>query len=219
MAVKSKTSLAYEELKAMILSRELLPGTQLSEVNLAQKLNISRTPIREAIRRLQENGYVSIEENRSASVRVFSILDVIKLLEFIEGIEGMASFLYAEKVKNGDVSQQELSELRGIVRAIEKSLQVQDYISWEMQENSFHSYIVEHCGNNWLCKYHRQSEEILLYILRFMSPIYVDRQSANVEHGIIVDKIEQGKPDQARQIAQQHRHTLRNRLVRACRQI
>ena len=68
----SQSELAYQQIKKMIFHMELLPGDRVSELQIATKLSISRTPIHDALRRLEGEGLLRLERNRGATVICFS---------------------------------------------------------------------------------------------------------------------------------------------------
>ena len=74
---KPLRELVYEELKHKILTGEIASQTRLMEIDLAEKMNVSRTPIREAIRELAADGLVTIEPRRGAYVSRISIDDML----------------------------------------------------------------------------------------------------------------------------------------------
>lgn len=76
--------IVYEELKRQIMIGEIPPGTRMMEVELADDMGVSRTPIREAIRKLEKEGLVSIEPRRGAYALDVSIKDMVDVLEVRE---------------------------------------------------------------------------------------------------------------------------------------
>ena len=68
----SQSELAYQQIKEMIFHMELLPGDRVPELQIAAKLSISRTPIHDALRRLEGEGLLRLERNRGATVIQFS---------------------------------------------------------------------------------------------------------------------------------------------------
>lgn len=90
--------IVYEELKRQILVGEIAPGTRMMEVELAEEMGVSRTPIREAIRKLEKEGLVTIEPRRGAYASEISVKDMVDVLEVRQDLEGMAAALAAEKV-------------------------------------------------------------------------------------------------------------------------
>ena len=71
----------YEELKREILVGEIAPGTRMMEIELADEMGVSRTPVREAIRKLEKEGLVTIEPRKGAYASDVSIKDMVDVLE------------------------------------------------------------------------------------------------------------------------------------------
>src|SRR4030043_1707119 len=89
---------AYRELKRIILEHQIPQGGKLNEGELASALGISRTPVREAINRLEKEGLVEIFPQRGAFVVQFSAKDVFELFLIRENLEGLAAYLAAERM-------------------------------------------------------------------------------------------------------------------------
>jgi len=107
------------ELRGMILNGELLPGQRLLEVELANRLGVSRTPVRAALIRLESEGLLERTNGGGFSVRMFSFHDVVAAIEIRGVVEGTAARLAAEcgvdhilLVEIGDV----VSQLDEVVR-------------------------------------------------------------------------------------------------------
>lgn len=77
----SVVTLAYERIRALILSGDVAPGTRLGQVDLADQLGVSRTPVREALLRLVGEGLVDFEDQRGFRVATLHIHDVVRRLE------------------------------------------------------------------------------------------------------------------------------------------
>ena len=92
--------IVYEELKRQILVGEIAPGTRMMEVELADVMGVSRTPVREAIRKLEKEGLVTIEPRKGAYASNISIKDMVDVLEVRQGLEGMAEPLHPVKLQN-----------------------------------------------------------------------------------------------------------------------
>jgi len=90
--------LAYDAIRAKILSGEFPPGSTLSEAELASLLGISRTPVREALQRLQEDGLATILPRRGALVRILTLPEVREILLVREALEGLAARLAATHI-------------------------------------------------------------------------------------------------------------------------
>ncbi len=98
---------AYDDIRRRILEGEILPSSPISEYQLAADLNVSRTPVREAIKRLEEEGLLWSIPNRGTFVTEISAHDIIEIYQVREGLEGMASRLAAEQMSEKDIQQLE----------------------------------------------------------------------------------------------------------------
>ena len=92
---------AYDLLRVEIVQWQLPPGTHLSEVKLAERLGVSRTPLREAIQRLARDGLVRINPGRGAIVSEIALQDVVHLFQMREALESYASRLCARRPDRG----------------------------------------------------------------------------------------------------------------------
>ena len=90
--------IVYEELKMQILTGKIVPGTRLMEVELAADMGVSRTPIREAIRKLEKEGLVTIEPRRGAYASQISVKDMVDILEVRQDMEGLAAYFASSRM-------------------------------------------------------------------------------------------------------------------------
>src|ERR671917_2608189 len=95
--------LAYERIRGLVLSGELAPGTRLGQVELAERLGISRTPVREALRRLGGEGLVEGHSNHGFRVADLGLDAVLRRLEVRTVLEPGIARLAAERRTEGDV--------------------------------------------------------------------------------------------------------------------
>lgn len=96
-AVSITSQNAYLRLKGLILDGSLVPSEPRSERQLATRLNVSRTPVHEALRKLENDGLLEIIPFRGAFVRHLSVAEVRDVYEARQAIEGMAAFLAATR--------------------------------------------------------------------------------------------------------------------------
>lgn len=96
-------------LRQRIIEGELAPGVKLNERELSELLQVSRTPLREAVKMLAAEGLVELLPNRGAVVAQMSEQDVIDTFEVIAGLEGLSGALAAERI-----TDQELAEIRAL---------------------------------------------------------------------------------------------------------
>ena len=95
--------IAYETLKSKILAREYLPGMQLKELQISKELGLTRTPVREAIIRLEREGLVRTVYNRGAFITVFSRREIDDLFEVREALEIKALYLATRRASRDDI--------------------------------------------------------------------------------------------------------------------
>jgi DNA-binding GntR family transcriptional regulator len=106
---------AYQKIRRQILDGQLRPDEPLGEYQLAADLKMSRTPIREALKRLEHDGLVRFVVNRGAFVQGLSVSDVVEIYQVREQLEGFAAFVAAT-----EMPEWEINSLRAELTAAEK---------------------------------------------------------------------------------------------------
>jgi DNA-binding GntR family transcriptional regulator len=94
---------AYDEIRRRILDGVLIPSSPISEYQLAADLNISRTPVREALKRLEEDGLVWAIPNKGTFVAEMSAQDIMEIYQVRECLEGLAARIAAEQMSEKDI--------------------------------------------------------------------------------------------------------------------
>ncbi len=201
--------MVYEELKMQILTGAIVPGTRMMEVELAEEMGVSRTPIREAIRKLEKEGLVVIEPRRGAYASQISTQDMVEILEVRENMEGLAAFFAASRMQPEEIAELKEIEAKYNDAVIEGSME--DMIKYDTR---FHRIIVESCNNKILVQMIEQLQEL---VLRFRY-IYYDnfRRAENMpeEHRMIIEAIESGNAEAARDAADTHISRLKDLVIR-----
>jgi DNA-binding GntR family transcriptional regulator len=100
----SVATLAYDQIRELILSGDIAPGTRLGQVDLADRLGISRTPVREALRRLAGEGLVDFQDQRGFRVAALDLDNVVKRLEVRLILEPAAARMAAERCTDEDLA-------------------------------------------------------------------------------------------------------------------
>src|ERR1700686_5658444 len=93
----------YEEIRKWILDGDLVPNQPLSEYRLGTELKVSRTPVREALRRLEHEGLVWFAMNRGAFVKGLSVADIVEVYQVREQLEGFAARVAASEMLESDI--------------------------------------------------------------------------------------------------------------------
>ena len=109
---------AYEQLKAMAVTYQLRPGERLAELDLAKRLKVSRTPIREALNRLVTEGFLTFTPNRGFQCRPLDAKEIFDLYEVRRSLESTAARLAVERASD--------DELADLERFIERSRAVSE---------------------------------------------------------------------------------------------
>ncbi len=132
----SRATYAYREIRRSIIDLSLQPGQQLQESFLAQLLGMSRTPIREALHRLEGDGLIESVSSGGAVVAQVSVDDVDNAYYVIEVNEGLASRLAASRI-----SADGASSLRACLDRLEAATMAGDFDAWEVTDAEFHEAI------------------------------------------------------------------------------
>lgn len=149
-AMSSAASKAYQEIRRRLLSGEFSPGEKLSEQDLSDRIGVSRTPVREALRLLAAECFVEIEPNRGASVIDWGRDEVEDIFEMRAMLEGFAARKAAAKA-----SDAQIKELRAIVTKIDARLvkpgapPMQDFLKLNSR---FHESLRQASGNSRLAE-------------------------------------------------------------------
>lgn len=202
---KPLKELVYLELKHKILTGEIVSQTRLMEIDLSEKMNVSRTPIREAIKRLADDGLVKVEPRRGAYVANISIKDMLDVFEVREDMEGFVAKLAAQRIS--DEEKETLKEIAAeYEEAIEKADDKENIIDLD---EKFHNFIVKCCGNETLSELVKYVQELSL---RFRYLYYNDfslYESTAEQHNRIMEAINAGNEEVARDEADAHVRALK----------
>lgn len=134
---------AYHELKYRILEGRLPPGTKLLETEVASLLSLSRTPVREALIRLEEEDLVEVRPRHGITVKALSIEDVEQIYQVFSTLEVKAAQLTARR----GLREADHARLDGILAQMERATKRDDIEQWSQLDDVFHSELVALCGN------------------------------------------------------------------------
>lgn len=135
----------FDYLRSAILSGELKPGERLMEIALAEQLGVSRTPVREAIRKLELEKFVEMVPRKGAYVAELKAKDILDILEIRGLLEGFAAASAAEKMVDD-----EIKVLHTTIEKFEKAVAKQDRQGMIDTDNKFHDLIFQATRNNKL---------------------------------------------------------------------
>jgi len=203
------SEVAFAELRRRIFNNELPAGFQATEQEVADLLDMSRTPVREALIRLAGEGLVEVRPRHGMRVLPASADDMKEIYEILTSLESTAAYLVAAR----GPSDEELQELHSAVDSMEKALDDDDLIAWSEADRQFHSILVALCGNERLTSlvetFMGQAHRVRMLTLKLREkPL-----RSNADHAELVAAIERGDPEEARRIHRAHRERAGETLV------
>ena len=188
-----------ETLRDAIRRGVLKPGERLMEIQLAEELGVSRTPVREAIRKLELEGYVIMMPRRGTYVANLSIRDVNEVFEIRTSLESLASGLAAERI-----TDEELDHLQRLLVQIGMYIEQGDIEKIVEVDTEFHGLLYQASRNQRLIGIISNLREQLTQF-RKTSMSFPGRLKATLEeHRAIVDAIAQGDVKAAQTAAEHH---------------
>lgn len=196
---KPLRELVFEEIRRSILSGELKPGQRLMEIELADSLGVSRTPVREAIRKLELEGLVSIEVRKGAYVSGISVSEMIDILEVRSVLEGLAAALAAKKI-----TEEEIKVLLKVSEKFNQSVAENNAIVMNDYNNKFHNIIFEATKNKKLIQMANGLQEVVQRFKIAYFKEYTRAKEIPHEHELIVQAICARDPVSAKEYGQNH---------------
>lgn len=186
-------------LRAAIIDGRLQPGTRLTETDLAQRLGVSRVPLREAFRVLEAEGIVTIQPHRGVVISPLSTTEMLELFEVREMIEAKAAELLATHREPAvlDALQAMEDEMRASVNA-------GDLDAYYLLAAAFHDTLVAGSGNRILGRLHAQIRLQLRRYQMVMSGVPDSPAQSILEHDELLGHIRDGRADDAGRLAREH---------------
>ena len=199
LQTSSLASVVQQEVERAILAGEYAPGTKLTEAMLAQKLGVSRGPVREAFRMLEEAGLVRTEKNRGVFVRDIPMDEAVEIFDLRAAMDELVGRQLA-----AHITPAQLKEVRALVDAMEKAVKAQDAYNYHLLNLRFHDRLVEMAGNRKLTAIYRKLiKELSLFRRLNLADSWLLPNSAS-EHRQILKAIAGGDPDAAGHAMFQH---------------
>ena len=180
-----------EVLREAIIRQKIRPGERITELEVAERFGISRTPIREAFRQLESEGFLTIVPRKGAVVSDIKEQDIKDFYEIKGVLEGYAARRAVERMTEKDIVRLEQFNIE-----IEECAKRQDVSGMTRAHNAFHELILETCGNR---KIQQVVAGLVRQFLRFRFYVasLVHVQEILREHAEIVAAIRSGDGDRA----------------------
>jgi len=189
----------YRVLKEAIVKGFLEPGTKLLENKIAEKMQVSRTPVREAMQKLLAEGYVKTTPNQTIVVTKVSPEDIKEVLQIRGVLEGLAARIAAKKI-----SRQEIDELENVVAQMSLHVTKENLSSYCKVDDEFHDLILNICGNKWIIQI-RDNLGSFIYRSRIKSLSVPGRLKRSLEeHRKIMESLKKHNSEEADRLSQIH---------------
>ena len=202
-AGRSLYALAYERIRSMILKGELPPGFSALEKEIAETLGMSRTPVREALIRLEGDGLIEVLPRRGFRVLSIDMDDIREIYHLLGVLEVAAAELVASK--SPDENGRSIDALAAAVDDMEEALSRENLEAWAEADARFHRLLLEMCGNGRLKRMAftiwDQAHRVRWVTLRLRSK----PEGSTMDHRALVDAIRRQDPNAAREIHRSHR--------------
>lgn len=198
---KNISGRAYEVVLEMIITRKLRPGEKLVEQQLAERLGISRTPLREAIGRLAKDGLVVLEDRKGASVNKFGIDDVREVYDIRKMLEGFAARQSAENI--------ELKKLEKLKQLFESS----DSKDLLRADSQLHDLVINSCENKRLISL---LNDLKTFVQIFRAEGYTSKGrsvSATLDHKGILEALMERDGRKAELLMQEHLEKTKQQIL------
>jgi GntR family transcriptional regulator of vanillate catabolism len=224
ISLESQTLRALLEMRDLLLRGAFKPGERLREVPLAARLNVSRTPLRLVLDRLEHEGLLTARPKAGFVASAFTVQDLHDAIDVRGAIEGMAARYAAERLEN----DAELSELRNCTQRIDRLLQgwrgIESFAQYIRLNEQFHTGVLKLAKSPMV----RRSAQRAL-ALPFASPnsfvlTLAERKegreiltTSQIHHRAILDAIANREAARAEAAAREHAHLARTSLEMALR--
>jgi DNA-binding GntR family transcriptional regulator len=200
---------AYAQIRRRILDNLWPPGHRALEQEVALALGMSRTPVREALMRLQADGLVEVIPRHGMRVLPVSPNDMREIYQILTALECMAAELLASRKP----SDKDLKPLVDATKAMDRALKAEDLDAWAAADERFHAHLVELAGNRQLqatvLNYWDRAHRARMFTLRLRpKPV-----NSTQEHMQMVERLLAGDAAGAATVTRAHRERANRELV------
>ncbi|HMM22099.1 MAG TPA: GntR family transcriptional regulator [Selenomonadales bacterium] len=193
------TEIAYQYIKEKILNGTLKPAQKLTEIQLTQEIGVSRSTIKKALLKLEQENLVTIEDNKGATIKSFTLEEVLNYLEIREVLEGLIARSAARNITAAD-----LDKLKIILEQMKLFLNNNEFDKYSEQNKEFHAVIYQLASN-------RPAVDIITIIrtqlirYQFRTILVPGRKDLSfAEHMTIYEALREHNEDQAELAIKRH---------------
>ncbi|PGL70193.1 GntR family transcriptional regulator [Bacillus sp. AFS055030] len=199
---------AYDVIKNAIINNEIKPLEYLIEEQIAEKLGISRTPIRTALKKLAYEGLVEMETAKHTRVRMISVEEVQEYQVVRESLEPLVAKLACQSIDS-----EQLAFLKDICNQQQESIDEKDYSQFINLDTQFHCYLAEFTNNHKLKEFISSLRTNLQRYLILTNTIQSSAPEAVKEHYQILDALERKDSTEASELMLNHIKNVSKRFL------
>ncbi|MBK6485350.1 MAG: GntR family transcriptional regulator [Gemmatimonadetes bacterium] len=212
----ARPELVYRKLRELIVRGQLAPGSRIVETDVSQRLGVSRTPVRGALQRLQQEGYIvdspSLQQSRP-TVAPLTNEDAHELFSILAEVEGLAARFAAQlPAAEREALAAELTEINAQFKKAAEAKQPNHNRLWELDERFHCRYVEAAAGPRLLALFEAVKPQAERYERIYVSLLVRDLKSSVSEHAVIVRAIKSGNPDAAQAAVQTNWRNAAQRL-------
>jgi DNA-binding GntR family transcriptional regulator len=198
--VANKKVMVYESLRMRIIDGQLRPGLPINEADFARELSVSKTPVREALRQLERDGFVENVPGRGSAISYIKPQDIHEVFEIREILEMGAAKRAARQHGNDELRQK-----RELIRKLAEEASQESVRQWGSWED-VHLSIVKAVGNQTLLEMYRGLLDRNLRIYNCYGDRFTPRRlhEIHTEHVAVLDAIIEGNVEGVEQAVQDH---------------
>lgn len=199
--MKSLKDKAYDELKKLIISGNLEANERIDEDFLSKSLNVSRTPVREAINRLQQEGWINIVPRKGMFVKNISLKEINDIFQVRSNLEPTILEMAFHRISKDDLKNLKDEFLNFSNKT---SLTIEEKKKLDTLDNELHLLILKNCNNNFIIKMMENVYEHNMRIRNISSQPPIRRIEAIKEHINIIESILTGDLQSAKEELKNH---------------
>ena len=200
----------YKKLKSMIFDQKLKPGSKIYQEKLAEDLGISRTPVVNALKKLEQEHLINAIPRRGFYVRHFSRDEMISIFELREVLEGLAARRASIRI-----TSKQAQKLQNFFKSIKISDDMKSIEKYAEEDRRFHNFLIEIGGDDLLSGILETYSVITFsYLVGFPGGLVRSPKETLSEHRAIIEAIAGKDPEKAEQTIRLHFKRSRKRLIK-----
>jgi len=181
------------------MSLQLRPGELLMVQSLSKEMGISRTPVREALIRLERDGFIEEADGKKFRVSELTLTDIIEIHEIREMIE-----VHTVRAVAANCSEKQITPLKELTKMMNQAVEKKDHIAFFQADMAFHAQLVNYCNNKTLENLVAQLNEKIQRIRHLTTFVYRRLEDTIGEHDNILAAITKHDPDAAEHAMRYH---------------